>query len=346
MEKEIYFLTASDGFFGQRAMPWESMDIDVLTKIFSEHFLVVRTTYAEIANGLVCPKNSIVVHSSSQQPEYKAFMDDVLLFLASNSNLLVPSIHATRSHENKGYQELHKRLRGIQTLKGIYAAKISEVDRAALAYPKVFKEVSGFGSSGVRLVSSEQELLKASVAEVRLTWREALKSVKWWLGYFVRRHILRRKNLKPYGDYYAPLKRFVLQEFVPNLQCDYKVLAFQNCFFVLKRKVRPHDFRASGSGRFQFEEPPEGLLDYAEELLRQFNEPYMSFDVCFDGAKFHLIEFQGVHFGPFTLLQAPKHFRRHSGQWEAAVGAVGLEHMIGESLVLYIQRAIRSGLAS
>jgi hypothetical protein len=339
---EVYLLTESDGFFGCRMMPWESMDVDVLVKILSEHFSVVRLTYAEIASGAVCPKNSIIIHSSSQQPEYKVFIDDILLYLAANSNRLVPSIHATRSHDNKGYQELHKRLCGIRSLNGVYVAKLSEIDRKGIAYPVVFKELSGFGSSGVRLLYSERGLLDATKVEPRLSWRETGKAIKSNIGYAVRKYILRRKHLKPYGNYYNTLKPFVLQDYIPNLSCDYKVLAFQNRFFVLKRDVRPNDFRASGSGRFHFEYPPTGLLDFAAELLDKFDEPYMSLDICFDGSKFHLIEFQGLHFGPFTLTQSPQHFRQRDGRWDECVGKVELEEILGESLVLFLQRALRN----
>ena len=338
-KREVYLLTESNGFFGQRLMPWESLDVGVLLGILSEYFTVVRVTYAELASGTVFPKNSIVVHSSSQQPEYKVFIDDLLLSLQANGNFLVPSIHATRSHENKGYQELHRRLCGIESPKACYAAKLSEINLGAINYPVVFKDVSGFGSTGVRLIHSEQELWDAAKMVLRLSWREKAKAIKCNFAYVVLKYILRRKNLRPYGDYYQALKRFVLQEFIPNLSGDYKVLAFQNRIFVLKREVRPNDFRASGSGRFHFDDPPDGLLDFAAGLLRKFDEPYMSFDICFDGSKFHLIEFQGLHFGPFTLTQSPKHFHRQDDRWIECIGKVELEAILGESLVVFLQRA-------
>jgi hypothetical protein len=336
---EVYLLTESDGFFGQRLMPWESMDVSVLKRILSESFSVTRATYAEIASGSICPKDSIIVHSSSQQPEYKEFIDDLLLYLHANDNWLVPSIHTTRSHENKGYQELHRRLCGIQSPNGHYVTKLSEVDLGAISYPVVLKDLSGYGSSGVRLVHSEDELLEATASERRLSWREAKHAIKATIGNFIRKHLMRRKNLRPYGDYYEPMKRFVLQDYIQGLSHDFKVLAFQDRIFLLKRDVRPSDFRASGSGRFRFDDPPAGLLSFAAELLGKFNEPYMSFDICFDGSLFHLIEFQGVHFGPFTLVESQKHFQRCDGRWEERFGNLGLEDVVGESLVLFIKRS-------
>jgi hypothetical protein len=338
LKKEIYLLTESDGFFGCRAMPWESMDVHRITTNLKKQFSVVRITYSDIAVGAVHPRNAIIIHSSSQQPEYKAFIDDILLFLECSVNRLVPSLNATRSHENKGFQELHKRLRGIRSAPAIYAAKPSEIALSQVAFPVVFKEVSGYGSSGVRLLKSQEDLANAVRAEVRMSWQDLLLSGKRWLGYLFRKLVLRRKNLRPYGDYYRPLKRFVLQAFVPDLRYDYNVLAFQNRFFVLKREARPNDFRASGSGRFSFVCPPAGLLDFAEDMLRRFDEPYMSFDICDDGTQFHLIEFQGVHFGPYTLTAAPNHFRKTRGNWETVEGRVDLEETIAESLIAFLLR--------
>jgi hypothetical protein len=336
---EVYLLTESDGFFGQRLMPWESMDTGRLKRILSECFSVIPATYAQIASGSVSPKDSIVIHSSSQQPEYKQFIDDVLLYLHANGNRLVPSIHATRSHENKGYQELHRRLDGIPSLSTRYVAKLSEIDLGAIKYPIVFKDVSGFGSGGVRLIRSKGELSEAGAAERRLSWREARRAFRTATGNFIRKYLLRRKNLRPYGNYYEPMKRFVLQKYVPNLTYDFKVLAFQDRMFLVKRDVRPNDFRASGSGRVQFEDPPPGLLDFSYQLLRKFDEPYMSFDICCDESTFHLLEFQAVHFGPLVLLQSPRHFQRRDGRWQECGGKVELEDIVGESLVAFLQRS-------
>lgn len=341
-KERIYLLTENCGFFGQRMMPWQSMDVDILVRILSNHFSVVRATYADVSSGIVCPKNSFVIHSSSQQPEYKQFIDDLLLYLQSCGNLLVPSIHATRSHENKGYQELHRRLCGVDLPKAIYASKFEELDLATVKYPVVFKDVSGFGSKGVKLIRSEQELRNAVVAEERLSMREAMRALKTAAGNLVRKHVLRRKNLRPYGEYYKPLKRFVLQSFIPGLNHDFKVLAFQERIFFLRRDVRPNDFRASGSGRFHFEDPPDGLLDFAEALLHKFEEPYISLDICFDGSNFYLIEFQALHFGPFTLVESQKHFRRKASKWEKCDGSVVLEEIVGESLVHFLQREMQA----
>jgi hypothetical protein len=170
--------------------------------------------------------------------------------------------------------------------------------------------------------------------------------VRSQLGYNVRKYLMRRRNLEPYGDYYRPLKRFVLQGFIPNLSFDFKVLIYQSRAFVLKRSVAKNDFRASGSGKFVFENPPPGLLDFARHLLLQFDEPYLSLDICFDGSDFHLLEFQGVHFGPYTLLNAPRHYVWDDSKWTIDCSPVDLEDVTAESLILYLKRTRGRQLSS
>ena len=50
--------------------------------------------------------------------------------------------------------------------------------------------------------------------------------------------------------------KIVVQEFIPGLKNDYKVLIFGSKYYVLYRRVREGDFRASG----------QGLLEYRREL--------------------------------------------------------------------------------
>jgi len=47
--------------------------------------------------------------------------------------------------------------------------------------------------------------------------------------------------------------KFIVQEFIPDLSNDWKVLVFWDKYYVLRRKNRPNDFRASGSGLFSFD---------------------------------------------------------------------------------------------
>jgi hypothetical protein len=334
MNPEVVLLTDSDGFFGQRLMPWESLDVDILAAELSRQFSVRRMTYEEIAGGRKTLRNATIIHSSSQRPEYKAYIEDILLFLLLESNRLIPSFSAVRAHENKGFQELYKRHRSIEGLDGLYFCGEAALP-VCINFPMVFKDTNGFGSSGVHLVRNQQELAQRQQAQSRSTLAELAKTLKSEIGYLVRKWILRKKNLRPWGAYYHPQKRFVVQKFVPALQCDYKVIVTRRRAFALKRLTRAGDFRASGSGRFLFEEPPDGLLDFALSVLHRLNEPYASLDVAVSREGFYLLEYQNVHFGPYTIVKAPVHFLYDGSKWSPTDESIQIERLIAESFIDY-----------
>lgn len=335
--RKVLLVTESDGFFGQDTYPWQSLDTELISKELSGAFDVTRATWTQISSGKIAPQGAIIVHSSSQQEAYKSFIDDLLLYLLQSGNLLVPSINSTRSHENKGYQELHKRSVGIDSLGGVYACKSKELADVSLSYPLVFKEVSGYGSSGVRLVGTDEELgAAANISPYNVRVGEVPTRIRRLIGKVARWALGRRAWREPSGSYHDPLKRFVLQPFVPGLDRDYKVIAFRGKAFVLKRSVPEGDFRASGSGLFEFVDSQPGLLDYAQSLLESFNEPYMSFDIVERDGIHYLIEFQGVHFGPYTVKNAQYYFIKRSDKWLTEANREPIEVHMVESIISYI----------
>jgi glutathione synthase/RimK-type ligase-like ATP-grasp enzyme len=340
MRKTIFLLTEEDGFFGQGMMPWESIDIGRLRSRLEEHFEVRTISYEDVASSGIDLTGNTIIHSSSQQPEYKAYIDDILLYLKARQNTLIPSIHVTRSHENKGYQELHRRLVGLPSLGAVYLAKRSETIERGVRLPTVYKELSGFGSTGVKLVDSRRTLNSTTRPDRTIPVSLLPRIVRRVIGNHFRKHILRRRNLEPYGSYYSPLKRYVLQDFVPEMDFDYKVLIFPSKAFVLRRDVRAGDFRASGSGHFEFVEPAPELLDYAKSVLELFQEPYLSLDIIYDGHDYHVIEFQGVHFGPYTVVSSPFHFELENNNWSKVSGKSYLEDELSNAILIHLSRSI------
>ncbi|MCA9035706.1 MAG: hypothetical protein KDA91_11285 [Planctomycetaceae bacterium] len=338
MKTKIYLLTEESGFFGQQMAPWESMDVARLRTQLEQSLDVEQVTYEDVACGRVQIREATVLHSSSQQPEYKAYIDDVLLYLHGLRNVLIPSIHMTRSHENKGYQELHRRLAGLPSLPSVYLAKRSAISEGQMRLPAVYKDLAGFGSGGVRLIETAAMLDQAARPDRVISLALLPRMIRRYIGNGIRRVMFNRRNLRPFGDYYKPLKRFVLQQFVPGATCDYKVLIFRNSAFVLRREVRDDDFRASGSGKFRFVEPSTDLLDYAKSVLDRFREPYLSLDIVQHGTTFHLLEFQGVHFGPYTVTKSPFHYELINGQWLKVSGEACLEDEVARAAKDFIGR--------
>ena len=132
--------------------------------------------------------------------------------------------------------------------------------------------------------------------------------------------------------------KFIIQEFVPNLHTEWKVLVYWNKIFILKRYTRKSDFRASGSGNFVFDKDfPIEILDYAFTIRESFDVPNVSLDICFDGKEFYLIEFQAIYFGTTTLVESPFYYQKVNSTWNCIDSKSELELVFVESIVKYIE---------
>lgn len=331
MSDRILLLTCNNGFFGQGLNVFDSLDVEKLAGFLGQkgNHVVVRS-YEEVSKRIVDYQNFIVIYSSTQRPDYKSFIEDVLLGLMKMGNLLVPRFDLFRAHENKGYQEILRQCLGIPDIRGLYYSGSYDLDSHPVNYPMVFKTVAGSSSQGVKLVSTKNDLIRIIKAEEQLP-------IYWQIHRLIK-HFISRKNEYSTGLYkhLKPFFPFVLQEFIGGLSHDYKVLVFGNKYFVLERAVRDNDFRASGSGKFKFVEPETDLLDYAAKIYRLIDSPFLSLDICNTPSGFALIEFQGPHLGPYTILKSSFHYLLKEGNWLRQDSAADLDALYAESLLEYI----------
>ena len=150
--------------------------------------------------------------------------------------------------------------------------------------------------------------------------------------------LVNSSDYREYKKYHFPRMRFVLQEFVEELAHDYKALVFGEKIFLLKRSIREDDFRASGSGDFEFvSEVSDGLLEYIYSTYKSFNCPCVSLDIVECKDNFGLIEFQFLHFGPYTLQKSGGYFVKNDGVWKynQSSGSI-LEEEFSSSYLSYI----------
>ena len=98
----------------------------------------------------------------------------------------------------------------------------------------------------------------------------------------IKEHIKRwRRRKMGYVPYSMHRQKFLVQEFIPGLQGDFKVLVYWDRYYVVSRNNRPGDFRASGSGLLTWpEDPPGGLLEYAQRVFNHFRVPMISLDIA------------------------------------------------------------------
>ncbi len=135
--------------------------------------------------------------------------------------------------------------------------------------------------------------------------------------------------------------KFIVQNLIPELAGDIKVLCFGDRFYPLYRWNRPNDFRASGGGRLQFDLPPEidlpSLFGYCDEIYRTLGCPVLSLDVAFSKGEFFLIEFQALHFGTVTAERAKGFYSRSRG-WAFQAEEPDIERIYCEAVAEFLEQ--------
>ena len=276
-----------------------------------------------------------VVYQSSEDPGlfYKDYIEDVLLGLELMGAILLPSFLKFRAHHNKVFMEIIRDVSGsplLQTIRSYSFGTLDDcVSRAEkLPLPAIIKQSSGARSQGVHLA---------------LTKRRVLEITRRISGTFslinLRRLLMGIWNGKGYKRISNHRKKFLVQEFLEGLSCDYKVVVYKDKFYFFRRDIKAGDFRASGTPNFTLPaKPPVGLLDYAEEAFRLFDVPFASFDIAIKNGEFHLLEFQFVSFGQRAIEKSASYFIRQNERWQAVNGFSDLEENFVEAIVWYITK--------
>jgi len=317
-------LTGYDDFIGQTRKPWISIDTDAfINELQSLGFEVRKHGFNEEVNGVVDIRNSIVYYSFSHRRNLQRYIRDLLLALELQGNTLIPNFRMFCCHENKGWQEHLRRHLAFGNLASQYFSSKRELDAYELKFPLVFKTLDGSNSRGVALVHSKEDILK----ELKKLEPKPGLYQRW--DFFRRKHLRKSKKFpaypnydlaldaRLYQDYITPEIPFMLQDFVPNLDCDYRVVALGEHYYISKRLNRPGDFRASGSKHFDFDLPdPHRLLQYTAEIRAKLDVPTLSVDLGVDrDSNIHLFEYQAQHFGIFTILSGPGYWYQSKGLW-------------------------------
>src|SRR3989344_6025835 len=133
----------------------------------------------------------------------------------------------------------------------------------------VLKPGLGTRSSGVKLLANHKDKRKYPYNISRTFTFDNLKLF-----------ISKLKTGKPFTPMSNNRRKFIVQNFIDGLKGDFRIITYGEKYYVVFRGNRDNDFRASGSGKLNFEvELPEGLLNYAKIIYTQFNTPFMSLDI-------------------------------------------------------------------
>jgi len=182
-------------------------------------------------------------------------------------------------------------------------------------YPFVLKLSAGYQASNVRLMRNREEAL----FYVDQLFTHGVTG----LGYKPTsrpRQLLRRLRaaaaLVKGNHPYAPTEQaelqhgyFFAQEFLPDNDFDVRITIIGNRAFVFRRLNRPDDFRASGSGRIDWNphEIGEELVRFAFNVARKLNAQTVAVDIIRRGTEPVIVE--------LTLSYASWAVRDCSGHW-------------------------------
>lgn len=336
---KIIFINNYNNIFSSKwaARPYRSgMDQMLLKNSLSElGHSAEFIHYTEIDfNNLEPFENALVFYSSSEDEDlfYKSFVEDIVYGLELAGVDVVPGYKYLRAHHNKNFMEIlralspNKEIKNIQSkCYGTFEDFEREIDKNE--YPLVLKGAFGATGKTVTLLNSKEEAIK----KVKKFSRSRNLKFEIW-------DTLRAFRHKGYSKESKFRKKFITQNLIPGMDRDWKVLIFSDKYYVLERRTKKNDFRASGSGIISYTKNlPVGMLDYAKKFNLEQNLPFFAMDVAFDGTHFSLIEFQALYFGSHTLDTSPYYFQQlENGDWECVESPSVLEEEVAQSIHQFI----------
>ena len=173
-------------------------------------------------------------------------------------------------------------------------------------FPKVFKLKGGAGSSNVRLVKNKKQARQLVFQAFGRGFRHKnpLSRIKQRLWVLKRDQDLNAVKLVAGGllrifmpkdvEKYSPRDKgyIYFQDFIANTTYDTRLIVIGNRCFGLRRFCRPNDFRASGSGLFNYNPVLIDLrmVEMSFDLAERLGTKSIALDILMDGEQPKLIE--------------------------------------------------------
>lgn len=285
----------------------------------------------ELFNSEIDERIFLYTSSEDSDNKYKSFIEDIIYGLELKGAFVLPSYRFLKAHNNKVFMEILRKLLSppeINNIKSFQFGCYEDFSKANIDdVDWVYKSSSGSQSEGVG--KGKVNEIKRSLK--RLSYSSNLKQI-------IKEYIRSIKH-KAYIKESFYRNKFIIQQFIPGINNDWKILIYGKKFFVLKRSNRKNDFRASGSGLFMHDEnAPFQILDYAERVYKEFEVPVLSLDLSIHEENIYLFEFQALNFGTLTIVASPFHYIRKEQKWIIIKEEVEIEHEFCLSVHEYLLR--------
>ncbi len=336
MNKKIFLLTDyRNQFYFSTKYRGACVDVLLLKDYFlkSGYELIIRKfTDLDLRNENF--KDQYILYQSSEDPNlfYKDYIEDIIYGLKLQGAKLIPDFKYFRAHHNKVFMEILRDILEINELKSIHSRYFGTFEEYNDSNPTkglLFKPGYGTRSKGVEILDTDSKLIKVPFKLSRSFTLDNFKLL-----------VSKIKTGKPFTPISNNRRKFITQNFISNLNGDYRILVYGKKLYFVYRENRKNDFRASGSGKLDFDAtPPEGMLNYAEKIYEQFNTPYMSLDIGYLNNKFYLFEFQCLCLGQYTLEKSKFYYSKNEDEsWSKKFEDPILEREIVETIVKHINK--------
>lgn len=160
-------------------------------------------------------------------------------------------------------------------------------------FPVVYKLPQGAGSINVRLINNEKEA--EQVCRMHFSfWGRPSMGMRL---YYADRNIFGKIFLETFWNeryrYEDNNKGYILfQRFVPGNAYDVRVTIIGERGIIYRRGVRDNDFRASGSGKIDYNVSKQDIqaIPIARRISRLINSQTMTYDFLYDGEELKIVE--------------------------------------------------------
>jgi hypothetical protein len=126
--KKIAILTRDGKFIEQTRKPWVSADLEKINRLLLEAgYEQVGYTYHEVFNNDIDLSGIPIFYTFSQKENLRHYIGDIIHYLYMKDYNLIPELPLLLCHEDKGYQEILKKKRGIKSLNSLFFSTMLQI---------------------------------------------------------------------------------------------------------------------------------------------------------------------------------------------------------------------------
>jgi glutathione synthase/RimK-type ligase-like ATP-grasp enzyme len=231
-------------------------------------------------------------------PRSSGFFKEKIYFIEKYLHkIVIPNYETVWHFESKIAQSYLFELNGIPHPHTIASFDFNDAKQQAkkVGFPIVFKRSYGASGDNVWLVKNEKEvniiLKKQFYQELWDSSKSKYSSkIKWLMYNLTKTWFWTKIKQKILNDERIGFTYF--QKFIHSNKSDLRITVIGDRYaYAFWRNNRKNDFRASGSGRLDFErEIPEEIIKYCMKVNNRMKFDSMAYDILFDENKFVITE--------------------------------------------------------